>query len=284
MNGQWMANAGREDKYQYNGKELNEDFGLNWYDYGARWLDPAIARWNAVDPSAEKYSSLSPFNYAINNPLIYIDPNGKDAVITVDKENKSIQIDQVFHVSRQNLLNSLKGVPNSEGKQISMSDFIETLKSDFSKQWGSVESAEVEGETFTVNFSVKVEIHDSNEEQNKAVKADETSNKLNLDRSIGSGYWQSDIRTLAINPLTMRDGTFSHEVGHSLGLPGHNDGTGEITSYDSERNVKPREVQSALINAVQLAGRQSNSIVKIHRKGHTTEAWKNYDPDKVIKN
>ena len=46
------------NKYQYNGKELNDEFGLHWNDYGARWYDPAAARWWSVDPMAEKYPSL----------------------------------------------------------------------------------------------------------------------------------------------------------------------------------------------------------------------------------
>ena len=64
--------------YKYNGKELDTKNGLNWYDYGARHYDAVLGRWHVVDPLAEKYYSSSPFVYCNNNPVRFIDPNGKD--------------------------------------------------------------------------------------------------------------------------------------------------------------------------------------------------------------
>lgn len=62
------------NRFKYNGKELDEDVGL--YDYGARWFDPASARWGQVDPLSEAYMPLTPYNYVANNPIAFIDPDG----------------------------------------------------------------------------------------------------------------------------------------------------------------------------------------------------------------
>jgi RHS repeat-associated protein len=61
------------NKYKYNGKELQADHGLNWYDYGARFYDPQIGRWHVPDP-LEQY--FSPYIYVNNNPTNFVDSDG----------------------------------------------------------------------------------------------------------------------------------------------------------------------------------------------------------------
>ena len=63
--------------YKYNGKELDMMHGLNTYDYGARQYDPITGRWDRVDPLAERDYGVSPYVYCTDNPIKYIDPDGR---------------------------------------------------------------------------------------------------------------------------------------------------------------------------------------------------------------
>jgi RHS repeat-associated protein len=74
------------NRYKYNGKEFSNVAG--WYFYGARFYDPVIGRFTGVDLLADKYPEWSPYSYTFNNPIRFIDPDGRapeDFVLLIAK-------------------------------------------------------------------------------------------------------------------------------------------------------------------------------------------------------
>lgn len=66
-----------QQNHKYNGKEFDTMHGLNTYDYGARQYNSLVGRWDRMDPLCEKYYSVSPYAYCLNNPVRMIDKDGR---------------------------------------------------------------------------------------------------------------------------------------------------------------------------------------------------------------
>ncbi len=91
------------EKYQYNGKEFQDELNLNVFDYGARNYDAAIGRWFNHDPLSEV--TLDPYSYTYNNPINLIDPTGMnpDGWIehSTDKGDKLITYDAEVNTKQE---------------------------------------------------------------------------------------------------------------------------------------------------------------------------------------
>ncbi len=102
--------ANGTNKYQYNGKEWNDDFGLGLNDYGARFYDAAIARFIEVDPKSEKFIRYNPYNYVCNRPTVMIDPNGMEATFNA-------KTGELEKATGKDAANWLKGQQNAMNKE-----------------------------------------------------------------------------------------------------------------------------------------------------------------------
>ena len=192
-----FATNGSVQDYKYNGKELDDK--TKWYDYGARHYDAALGRWHVVDPMGDKHYNLSPYNYCLNNPLKFIDPNGEDAVVVVDGNNVTIKANVI-----------LTGPLANE-------QLAKIYQDDIMSNWGSITSYEHKGKNYNLIWDVNVRVATEGEKEdfngmNNYMEVVSENSKV-YESSYGL------IRNVGRYGLPLEyDNPMSHEFGHILGL------------------------------------------------------------------
>jgi RHS repeat-associated protein len=142
------------NKYKYSGKELqsaefSDGSGLEMYDFGARNYDPQIGRWTSPDPVADKWNSYSPYNYAVNNPINVVDPDGQDAIFTYDAETKTLTISAKIYYQGKNLPKDAK---EREALMKTVNDNLKAMYKDGTGKDGDNE--------WTVKFDITASINE----------------------------------------------------------------------------------------------------------------------------
>jgi len=90
----YQRTASTPQNWRYNHKERQTDFNLNWDFFGARIHMPEIGRFTTLDPMADVFSSYSPYNYAQNNPIRYVDHNGFGPGDRVKNARRAVKADK----------------------------------------------------------------------------------------------------------------------------------------------------------------------------------------------
>ena len=100
-----------DNRYLYNGKESQSFANI---DYGARMYDPELGRWFNNDPLAEKYYTMSPYVYCANNPIRFVDPDGRKIKIANNTEGAINNIAQIVATSLgAQIMNNLVNSPHT---------------------------------------------------------------------------------------------------------------------------------------------------------------------------
>ncbi len=95
------------NQYLYNGKELQDELGLNWLDYGARMYASELGRFMIIDSRSHNYMMYSPYGYVANNPINNIDFNG-DFILPKEFLNKFKKLASYLKHDIQHILENKK--------------------------------------------------------------------------------------------------------------------------------------------------------------------------------
>jgi len=208
--------GGKTTEYMYNGKELQEDFNLDWYDYGARFYDPVIVRTTTQDPMAETFYSESPYSFMGNNPIINTDPTGMVYSPYYDENGDFLGVDEKGFAG-QVMVTSADAYKNADGSVNSKSVGESSDTKSFDDA-GLTKGAQGRVLTDIVNKSlndgnnikgdIKISVTDG---KYNFTARDATPNNLD----IKAGNWQKYYETTVEN---VRNTVNQHEIrGHVLG-------------------------------------------------------------------
>ena len=141
VNSQMPTNS---TEYRFSGKELQNISDYEIYDFGARQYFPKYAIWGSVDPLAGSFANVSPFAYCSNNPVLFIDPDGERAKVSIDAKNQRVVISANIYINSNKYSDrELRSIANK-------------IHSDIVNKWDKNWTYTDGDKKYSVKFNVKV--------------------------------------------------------------------------------------------------------------------------------
>ena len=229
--------------FKYGAKELDMTHGWHTYDFGARIYDPTLARWLSPDPMMEKYYPWSPYVYCGNDPVRYVDPDGRDYSVYVDNSNGTILISAFFFCTENDYercsndcsyWNQQSGLFSAGNYEI---NFLFTPIVVDNSLLSCFYENDTETQEFTnisdnqlLTFSLN---NIATSDTNTYLTVDNIKNDNN--DNIVNGR-TNEGRIIRINNSSSNSLTGKHEIGHTIGLGHHPAGLMTPSSSDVNRN------------------------------------------------
>ncbi|MDN3707100.1 RHS repeat-associated core domain-containing protein [Myroides ceti] len=237
------------NQYKFNGKELDSTTGM--YYYGARYYEPRFSIFVSVDPLAEKYTNYTPYNYTLNNPIMFVDPDGREPehIIIRNTKNKDGSINMYITIVG-------KVIDLTSNNSVNVSSYIASAKSNLEKTLsGNYKTSD----GIKVNVSVQVQLTQAKDirdigDDDHVIGIVDSFNTVKQfgvsSTNAGIAYMEGNVTLLKAQYLNGYNTLEEHEFGHLFGLD-HKSGT-FMSSTISSNKVKTEDQQKQMFERFRM--------------------------------
>ena len=210
--------------YLFGGKELENMMSLGQYDFGARSYTAVAPAFGRPDPHAANTPQLSPYIYCASNPVAYRDPDGEDAILSIQGNTITIKANVI-----------LTG-------ELATNELAQIYQQGINDVWGAIKKVKFRGETFDVVWDVNVRVMAEGETEifdgvnNYMEVFDPETRDFKNKKSKVTNSNNGEIRSKSFYDIPLEyDNPMPHEFGHMLGLRDrYKDGDKNNNIYNNE--------------------------------------------------